>query len=135
MAPISNYINASNFATFNTHQTSADGGSYETDTTAGSFHDTGFLPGDKWFNTVPFVASQTPGLAAAFYQINTVTGNGQTAIGAVGAKRYAGTFSFDAAAGTLTYQTAPIPEPSTYALMAAGMVLVGGLARRRRSKG
>jgi hypothetical protein len=42
------------------------------------------------------------------------------------------TFSQAAGGGdyTLTY-TAPIPEPETWALMLAGMALVGGVARRR----
>ncbi|MFN0161859.1 MAG: PEPxxWA-CTERM sorting domain-containing protein, partial [Burkholderiales bacterium] len=42
------------------------------------------------------------------------------------------TFSQAAGGGdySLTY-TAPIPEPETWALMLAGMALVGGIARRR----
>ena len=33
--------------------------------------------------------------------------------------------------GTLTIQVAAIPEPSTYAMMALGLLAVGGLARRK----
>lgn len=36
-------------------------------------------------------------------------------------------------AGGLVAQTAPIPEPETYALMLAGLGIVGFIARRRRS--
>jgi hypothetical protein len=36
-------------------------------------------------------------------------------------------------AGGLIAQTAPIPEPETYALMLAGLGIVGFIARRRRS--
>lgn len=126
------YVNTSRFVAGNTHETAEDGASYETDNTFASFHETGFGVQDRWFNKVPFIASQLPGTAADFYEIGFGPGLGSNPINN-GAKLYAGTFSFDATAGTLTYQTAPIPEPSTYALMAAGMVLVAGLARRRRS--
>lgn len=34
---------------------------------------------------------------------------------------------------TYTYEVAPVPEPETYAMMLAGLALVGGIARRRKS--
>lgn len=45
-----------------------------------------------------------------------------------------GTLDFNAATGTLTYNIAlaPIPEPSTYAMLIAGLALTGFVARRRR---
>jgi hypothetical protein len=39
-----------------------------------------------------------------------------------------GTFSYDN--GVLTWAV-PIPEPGTYAMLLAGLALVGGIARRR----
>lgn len=41
------------------------------------------------------------------------------------------TFSFDQAAGTLTY-TVPVPEADTYAMLLAGLGMIGLMARRRR---
>ena len=38
----------------------------------------------------------------------------------------------DATAGALRLSVAPVPEPSTYALLAAGLFAVGYLTRRRR---
>jgi hypothetical protein len=42
---------------------------------------------------------------------------------------YAGTFSYDA--GVLTYSVAAVPEPSEYALLLAGLGMIGFMAPRR----
>ncbi|MFT3858868.1 MAG: PEP-CTERM sorting domain-containing protein [Aquabacterium sp.] len=45
-----------------------------------------------------------------------------------------GTLTLDAAAGTLTWQTTAVPEPSTYAMVLAGLALGGLVVRRRAAK-
>lgn len=42
--------------------------------------------------------------------------------------------TFEYRNGTFTATIAPIPEPETYALMLAGLALVGAAARRRRAR-
>lgn len=44
-----------------------------------------------------------------------------------------GTFNFDVASGNLTWQVSPVPEPSSLAMLIAGLVSVGTIARRRKS--
>jgi len=52
-------------------------------------------------------------------------------VGALGASP--ATFTFDPAAGTLTYQVAAVPEPETYAMLAAGLAAIGFVIRRRNA--
>lgn len=75
------------------------------------------------------VNAGTPGVSSSLFNVPlaggasyyyTVTG---TALGAVG-----GAYSFIASA-------APVPEPETYALMLAGVGVIGFMAARRRPRG
>lgn len=63
----------------------------------------------------------------------TVSGFGTTKITASGNVHTAATSSYGAY-GTVTYTfAAPVPEPETYAMLLAGLGLVGFAARRRKS--
>jgi len=64
---------------------------------------------------------------ADFYMYDTTSPGGGTA--PAKASLYAGTFNY--AAGVLTYSVAAVPEPSEYALMLAGLGMIGFMARRR----
>jgi hypothetical protein len=43
-------------------------------------------------------------------------------------------FSIVNGGGALNFAVSPVPEPSTYALMLAGLAVVGGVARRRKTR-
>jgi hypothetical protein len=48
--------------------------------------------------------------------------------------KYAGVWSFDVASAQLSYVTAPVPEAETYAMLLAGLGLMGAIVRRRSNK-
>lgn len=64
---------------------------------------------------------------ADFYLYDTTSPGGGTAPAKV--TPYAGIFNYNA--GVLTYSVAAVPEPSEYALMLAGLGMIGFMARRR----
>lgn len=80
----------------------------------------------KWENKFVGVAWANEGQTTDFYMLDTRNGISSSK-GLV--TPYAGTFSYDA--GALTYAVAAIPEPSEYALMLAGLGMIGFMARRR----
>jgi hypothetical protein len=43
----------------------------------------------------------------------------------------AATFNYDSSANVLTFTAAPVPEPETYAMLLAGLAMIGSLVRRR----
>ncbi|MGY1488796.1 PEP-CTERM sorting domain-containing protein [Methylobacillus pratensis] len=94
---------------------------------AGNAYAGTFFTGSKLFNFGPVVldaVGNEQGVVQYF-----------SAVGAAGRLTYVeydATFKLDAN-GLLTYTVAAIPEPETYALLLAGLGLVGAAARRRKS--
>ncbi|MDO8294100.1 MAG: PEP-CTERM sorting domain-containing protein [Gallionella sp.] len=89
----------------------------------GSFGNAG-----KWRNKSSWVTWADVGQTADFYMADT--NNGISSTRAL-ITPYAGDFTY--AAGVLTYAVAAVPEPSEYALMLAGLGMIGFMARRRLS--
>jgi PEP-CTERM motif len=67
-------------------------------------------------------ASNIPGGATAFYRFNA---------GSTGLDTFALGSLMSASSGVAVFQTSPVPEPQTYALMLAGLAAVGFVASRR----
>ncbi|MFY9478355.1 MAG: PEP-CTERM sorting domain-containing protein [Aquabacterium sp.] len=59
--------------------------------------------------------------------------NGLWLADGLGNEQLVGRLVFSAEAGTLTFVTTPVPEPSTYAMALLGLGVVGLMARRRRA--
>lgn len=82
--------------------------------------------GDKWLGKSTHISTQTVGSAADFFYLQ----NSSSGFGNANVTPYAGTFSLTQG-GTLTYNVAAIPEADTWAMFAAGLLVVGAIARRR----
>jgi hypothetical protein len=84
-----------------------------------------------WINGLSSSNSSAAAVNTAlnFYQANRV-GNGPMPV-----SQFAGTWDLTSQGGQvgLTYAVAAVPEPGTWALMAAGLLFVAGMARRRSS--
>ncbi|MEC5386784.1 PEP-CTERM sorting domain-containing protein [Uliginosibacterium sp. H3] len=88
--------------------------------------------GTNWANRFLFAATTNTTGTLDFFAIDGNTkGSAQQAT----ISNYYGKFAVDEAAGTLTWTTtvAAVPEASTYAMLLAGLGMIGLMARRRRA--
>lgn len=128
-----------------THATEVNGASTGTSLDANNIYFgkvAGTTDGDNWAGQGPDSTAKV-GVAQNFFFVTnstTVSSNQATKLafgydlngdGALGATEL-GKWTVDAAAGTLTFTNpAAVPEPETYAMLLAGLGLVGSILRRR----
>ncbi len=87
--------------------------------------------GDNWFGATSFTSTGPASSGLNFFFLSNTS---STASLPATVNRLAGTWSFDATTAQLTYATAPVPEAETYAMMLAGLGLVGFMVRRRNQR-
>jgi PEP-CTERM motif len=75
---------------------------------------------------------QWAGSAAAGQPVNVFSMGAPNVLGAAASNQ--STWTWDQSAGVLTYTVAPVPEPGTYAMLIAGLLAVGFMARRRAQR-
>ncbi|MBS3935535.1 MAG: PEP-CTERM sorting domain-containing protein [Sulfuritalea sp.] len=109
------------------HSGVAHGASHAT--TGNGRQDQGFGAED-WLGKMAVTATGAVGEQLSFYSLATTPAGGADYRQHGAGPGFHGQWGFDMAGGTLTYAV-PIPEPSEYALMLAGLGMLGFMVRRR----
>ncbi|MEQ1663093.1 MAG: PEP-CTERM sorting domain-containing protein [Thiobacillus sp.] len=86
---------------------------------------------DNWKGQTTFTSVGSTSSPLNFFFLTNSSNAGATAATIT---KLDGTWSFDASTAQLTYATAPVPEAETYAMMLAGLGLVGFMVGRRNKR-
>lgn len=129
--PGDNYITAANADTTNSTQGTAFNTAGANMYDAGDFANVYFqnTMSDNWAGNTSFSSTGSTSGSLNFYFL---TNTSSTAASSAAITKYSGVWSFDSATAQLSYATAPVPEAETYAMMLAGLGLVGFMVSRRR---
>ncbi|MBT9507744.1 PEP-CTERM sorting domain-containing protein [Rhodoferax sp.] len=144
---MNSYVTANNLR--GTHVTEANGAStaLSTDVANSYFRAVnGATQGDTWL-TKTSDTTKTLATAQNFWSLSVGAGNGSAQAaksafgvdldgnGSIGTGEF-GEWSVNAAAGTITFaNVAAVPEAETYAMLLAGLGLMGAIVRRRNGRG
>ena len=128
------HINGANL--LGTHGAQADGANFATVTDGAAYvgNASGFGTSGRWNNNQsPFVAWGNVNTALSFYSFATSSTSGLAKAAQVAYTDFTQDFFLNSTTGVLTYgvQVAAIPEADTWAMFAAGLLVVGAIARRR----
>lgn len=128
-AGVNSYINAVNGLGSNPGSTSVNGSATEPSagpTDSGYF---GFGFAEDWRGKAKFNSMANVDTPTSFYELNKSSSSN---LAKATVTPYAGQWNFTNA-GLLTYTAAAVPEADTWAMMLAGVLTVGAIARRRMS--
>jgi MYXO-CTERM domain-containing protein len=122
-------VDANNLA--NDHDTLANGSSYTNSTKTAAYAEAQI--GDQLKNNMPFVTTVAASDAASFWLLGN---SSSSTLAQADVFMQAGQFSIasgPAGGYSLDYTVATVPEADTWAMMLAGLGLVGALVRRRKA--
>ena len=114
---------------------SADNGAYTFTTADGAasrangYAMAGDAFGNEWRSANSLVGETLASKTTALYAVDGAGKRIQLGANTPGK----GLVQLDVATGTLSYTVSAVPEPSTYAMLVAGLVVAGAAARRRRA--